>query len=112
MKLTLYGLIVGISVEVVTLIFRFGFRLESTRDTAWLGSLTGGLRIHHSYIGAMLMLGTFIALRKAGTFTSQTFTPLHWLFALGIGLVASDLIHHFLVLWILTGDPQFDLVYP
>jgi hypothetical protein len=26
-------------------------------------------------------------------------------------LLASDLVHHFVVLWLLTGSPQFDLFY-
>ena len=34
------------------------------------------------------------------------------LWILAIGLVVSDLVHHFLVLWPLTGSPQFDLFYP
>jgi hypothetical protein len=29
-----------------------------------------------------------------------------------IGLVISDIIHHFLVLWPVTGSPEFDLRYP
>jgi hypothetical protein len=30
---------------------------------------------------------------------------------LGIGIVLSDLIHHFITLWIIIGDPEFHLVY-
>jgi hypothetical protein len=33
------------------------------------------------------------------------------LLAIGIGLFISDMIHHFVVLWIITGNPQFDLLY-
>ena len=33
------------------------------------------------------------------------------LLAVGIGLFVSDMIHHFVVLWIITGNPQFDLLY-
>ncbi|MEY3460173.1 MAG: hypothetical protein RL215_3330, partial [Planctomycetota bacterium] len=29
----------------------------------------------------------------------------------GGGLLVSDLVHHFVVLWLLTGSPQFDLFY-
>jgi hypothetical protein len=35
-----------------------------------------------------------------------------WLWILAFSLIASDLIHHFLVLWPLTGSPHFDLTYP
>ena len=31
---------------------------------------------------------------------------------LGAALFLSDMVHHFLVLWPVTGSPQFDLVYP
>jgi hypothetical protein len=31
---------------------------------------------------------------------------------LGIALLASDLIHHFAILWPLTGTPEFHLKYP
>jgi hypothetical protein len=32
--------------------------------------------------------------------------------AIGLGLFFSDVIHHFLVLWPIEGNPQFDLWYP
>lgn len=112
MKLLIRGLVIGIVFELVTLTFRFYFDLQSTRDTALIGSYTGGIRIHHGYIGMILMLISFFSLRRTGGILSDTFTMKHWLFALGVGLVSSDLIHHYLVLWPLTGDPQFDLVYP
>ena len=60
------------------------------------------LRVHHGYIGLLLL-------------------PLGWCFPLGIrhalwiiaiGLIVSDLMHHFLVLWPITGTPQFDFIYP
>jgi hypothetical protein len=77
--------------ELLTLVLRFGFSLESTRDTAsTVGYLTSGVRVHHGYVGV------------------------YWerrLAAVGGGLLASDLVHHFVVLWLLTGSPQFDLFY-
>jgi hypothetical protein len=33
------------------------------------------------------------------------------LLLLGVGLIVSDMTHHFAVLWPLTGDPQFHLRY-
>ena len=33
-----------------------------------------------------------------------------WMIALAF--VASDLMHHFLILWPITGSPEFDIVYP
>lgn len=99
-------------IEVITLISRFYFGLESTQDTRFIGSFTGGLRIHHGYIGVLLMLFSAIHLKTTGNFSDSKFSIGHWLFALGLGLLCSDMIHHFLVLWVVTGDPRFDLVYP
>ena len=89
-------------IEMICLILRFAFGLESTRDTAsTIGVMTLGLRIHHGYVGAvMIVLGLFLLPRwnRAAII-------------LGSALLASDLIHHFLVLWPITGSPQFDLFY-
>jgi hypothetical protein len=101
-KVLLWGLAAAVLFEAITLILRFGFSLESTRETAMIGTMTLGLRIHHAYIGILLM-------------------PLGWCFPrgirnalwiVGIGLILSDAAHHFLVLWPIVGSPQFDLVYP
>lgn len=95
--------IVGLTVvfETLTLALRFGAGLESTRDTAPLGRLTFGLRIHHSYIGALMMLA---AHWLRGPWKM-------WTLRIGAALLASDLIHHFAVLWPVVGSPQFDLTY-
>jgi hypothetical protein len=91
--------------ELLTLVLRFGFSLESTRDTAsTVGYVTAGVRVHHGYVGvALLPLAAWLPLRAVW-----------WerrLAAVGGGLLASDLVHHFVVLWLLTGSPQFDLFY-
>lgn len=92
--------------EVITCVMRFGLRLESTRDTAsTIGRLTGGLRIHHSYPGLVMIL-------IASWVWERCPRAAFWLLTLGGGLLFSDLVHHFLVLWPVTGSPQFDLVYP
>jgi hypothetical protein len=92
--------------ELLTCVMRFGLQLNSTRDTAsTIGHITCGIRIHHGYIGALMILiaaWTWTRLPKASW----------WSVAVGLALVLSDLIHHFCVLWPLTGSPQFDLVYP
>lgn len=99
------GLVWALVFEVLTCVFRFGFALESTRDTASsIGRLTIGMRIHHSYIGiACVGLAFWLEQR----FPRSSFH----LLAIGIGLFVSDMIHHFVVLWIVTGNPQFDLLY-
>jgi hypothetical protein len=92
--------------ELGAILLRFGAGFESTRDTqSFLGRWTGGLRIHHGYLGlALLTVAAVLARRKPNWARA--------LLVLGAALVASDLIHHFLVLWPITGSPQWDWVYP
>ena len=100
-RILAYSVFLAIGIEAVTVCFRFGMGWQATRDTSWLSQFTLGLRIHHGYIGLVLLLA-------AVRFT----TP--WrqvLLILGLGLAMSDLAHHFLVLWPITGSPQFDLWY-
>jgi len=96
-------LITAAIIEAVTLFFRFGLRLQSTRDTRWLARWTGGIRIHHGYVGAVA-IGPFLLAPLAPVVAD-----------IGViiagALILSDLAHHFLVLWPLTGSPQFDLTY-
>jgi hypothetical protein len=97
-----YGLLLAVLFEAITLGFRIGLSLQSTRDTAALGAYTFGLRVHHGYVGLSLVpLGWCFPLGIR-----------HALWMVGIGLIFSDLAHHFLVLWPITGSPQFDIVYP
>lgn len=104
MNSVLWGLALAAAMEAVTILFRFGFGLQATRDTRWLRRLTFGLRIHHGYWGVLLLLavpfmGAWPHLREAAI-------------VLGLGLAVSDLVHHFAVLWPITGSPEFDLRYP
>ena len=93
-------------IEALTCISRFGFGLQSTRDSAsTIGRLTFGVRIHHGYIGIALILLAIVMERFGPRLT-------RWMFVAGMALFLSDMIHHFLVLWPNTGHPQFDLVYP
>lgn len=90
-------------IEAVTVFFRFGLGKESTRDTAFLKHLTFGYRIHHGYIGLLaIALLPFLKIpAKAKNF----------ILIIGWAMVLSDLIHHFLVLWPVTGSHQFDIKY-
>jgi hypothetical protein len=102
-RILLLGLFCAVLIEAITVVLRFGLRLESTRDTGVIGRFTFGLRIHHGYIGLLLApIALCIPNRSVRNL----------LLILAIGLVLSDSFHHFLVLWPLTGSPQFDLVYP
>jgi len=95
-------LLLASAIELVTCLLRFGFHLEATRDTAAFGTLTFGLRIHHGYVGlALMVLGLLLAWGRV----------LRYLLIAGAAFLVSDLFHHFLVLWLATGSPQFDLFY-
>jgi hypothetical protein len=94
------------AIEAITLILRYGFHLESTKHTAsTIGALTFGIRIHHSYIG-FLMLALFPLMSRIPKNVRS------YILIIAISLVLSDFIHHFAVLWPVEGTPQFDLVYP
>jgi hypothetical protein len=90
--------------EGITCLFRFGLEMESTRDTGFLRRLTFGLRIHHGYLGVVIVGGAFLL--------PNDWRMRKWCLRVGVALAASDLTHHFLVLWPITGDPHFDLAYP
>jgi hypothetical protein len=97
--------------EALTLVLRFGAGLRSTVDTEpYLSHWTFGYRIHHGYVGAVLVLISWLLTRLGVIHTRSTWNRL--LLICGWALIASDLIHHFAVLWPLTGSPEFDLVYP
>jgi len=89
--------------EVVSIFFRFGLGLQATRDTRPLGTYTFGLRIHHGYMGVLLVFAA-PGLRR-WPFLQR------WVLRVGFALIFSDLVHHFLVLWPITGSPQFDVTY-
>lgn len=95
-----------VAIELACVVLRFGFGQESASATAsTIGVLTFGIRIHHGYIGLVMLL--------AGLWFCEKRPKLgRVLFIAGVALFLSDMIHHFLVLWPITGSPQFDLVYP
>jgi hypothetical protein len=105
-QIVLWSLLLTAAIEAVTCILRFGLRLESTRDTAsTVGALTGGIRVHHGYIGVLVLVIALACWRRWPG-------PARWTLVVAVALVTSDLVHHFAVLWSTTGSPEFHLVYP
>jgi hypothetical protein len=102
-RVLLLGLFCSVIIEAVTVLARFALDFQITRDTGFLAQLTFGMRIHHGYMGLALLPFSLL-------FQNPGVRKLVVIIA--IGLVLSDLFHHFLVLWPLTGSPQFDLFYP
>ena len=124
-------IVLTLVIECICVICRFGYGWTSTDTTAsTVGRMTFGLRIHHGYIGVLLVAvaATYGWLRGSAESSANDLTRsdhtqaeelgirpddwMRWSLVIGFALIVSDLIHHFLVLWPLTGSPQFDLVYP
>lgn len=98
--------VLTLSIELVTVTGRFVLGVEVLSDTpSPLRDLTGGLRVHHSYLG---IGGLAAALPLSGSFPE----PAVWVTVAGVALLVSDLIHHFCVLWPITGHHEFYLIYP
>lgn len=105
-QVVFYAAALTVLIEGFTVLLRFGLHLEATRDTAsTFGRLSGGIRIHHGYIGLLAVLIAAAVFRRR---------PLlgRWLVVVGIALILSDLVHHFLVLWPIVGRTEFYLFYP
>ena len=100
-----YGVLWAILIECMTVFGRFGFHLESQQSTAFLAHFTHGLRIHHGYIGVLLLLLVVAGLLRRRRATARLSI------VVGVALVLSDAVHHFLVLLPVTGSPEFHLTY-
>lgn len=114
-RMKYHVLFLTLILEGFTCLLRFGFGMQSTRDSAGtMGRLTGGIRIHHGYLGVLILLICYYGCCSSNSSrpTNSRRYCLYWMKVVGWSLVASDFMHHFLVLWPVTGSPQFDLVYP
>jgi hypothetical protein len=97
-------IITTLIIEMLTLFGRFGLGLQATRDTTILAKFTFGFRIHHGYIGLLLLVIVYCLSLK---------TPLKHdtaLYVVGASLLLSDILHH-LLLWLITGDPELHIKY-
>src|SRR5262245_35685639 len=100
-QLMIASLIATLVIEVVTLIFRFCFLIRPEVSPAYsVGMLLAGIRIHHGFFG-LLFLFLAMLLRRS----KAVLVP--WFLVLGIGLLASDIVHHFVILAPILGDPEF-----
>jgi hypothetical protein len=88
-------------IELITVFFRFALKMKSSEATKAVAGLTFGLRIHHGYIGLLIMI--------ASAFLSEKYKK--YAFIAGTAMFLSDLIHHFIVLKLITGSPEFDIFY-
>lgn len=98
-----YTVLLTALIETIVCILRFVLQLRSARDTAWMAGLTLGFRIHHGYIGLLIIIACLVAPVSAWLRNA--------LGIVGVATLLSDVIHHFVVLWTVTGSPEFDLRY-
>ena len=103
LRVCAWALALTVAIELVTCVLRFGFGLQAHVDAAFMASLTFGLRDHHGYFGLAMLVAAAFAWRKPAARNA--------LLVLGSALFMSDMIHHFLVLWPLTGSPELHLRY-
>jgi len=54
--------------------------------------------IHHCFIGIIFILFAY-------------YYDLAFLINLGLGFIFSDMIHHFIILYLIVGNPEFHIVY-
>jgi len=99
-------LVLTVLFEVVTLAFRFGLGLRSAEVTrSTVGRLTRGYRLHHGYL-----------VLPFGLLGGALWVFSGWLggvaIAVGLSMLLSDLLHHFVFLKALTGSPEWDWKYP
>lgn len=103
-RIVVYTLALMLVFEGITVLLRFGFNLQSERSFHFISNITFGIRVHHGYFGIVLLV---IALAFLGQGAVKNI-----LIIIGGALLFSDIIHHFLVLWPITGSPEFHLMYP
>ena len=95
-----WGAVGALIFEALTVLLRFGFGLRSTTDTPQVvRAISFGVRVHHGYIGAALIVAA-LALGRRHARTAR------WAAVAGIALLLSDLVHHFVILWAVTGSPE------
>ncbi len=103
LRLCAWAVALTVAIELLTILLRFGAGLEAQTDTAFMASITFGYRDHHGFWGIGLLVAAAFAWKRP--------VARNALLIVGSALFASDMIHHFLVLWPVTGSPEFHLRY-
>ena len=87
-NIVIYIIILTIIIELITCLFRFGFKIKAKEFQKKHCKLYFGKRIHHAYFGPIFLIISLFFNNFAQVI----------LISLGISLILSDLIHHFIVL--------------
>ena len=94
-------ILIALMFEIITITFRFGLKISSKKIYVKLMNkyhIKKFIHIHHLFLGILIM-SIFIIY------------PNNHLMNLGIGIALSDVIHHFLVLFIILRNPEFHIIY-
>lgn len=83
------GLLVGVLMEAFTCLLRFGLGLRTADYRDLLLSLTLGVRVHHGYVGLVLLAAWAPSRLVSGS------TPwINLALLMGLALFLSDAVHH------------------
>jgi hypothetical protein len=96
LRLILLTLATTVVFEVLTCAGRFFLGLRSCEIAPRYKRYTLGVRIHHGYVGAAAVPPSLLVS------SDPVFSPIF--LAVAGGLILSDLVHHFLVLPLTTGE--------
>jgi len=94
-------LLLAISIEVVTVFGRFVFKIRTKEILIKIMHYFNWKKIihfHHGFVGLIILIVAYIY-------------GLNFWVDVGIGVLISDAIHHFLVLWPIMGSPEFHVIY-
>lgn len=94
-------ILLAISLELLTVFVRFKFKIK-TKDVLIKimkhFDLKKIVHFHHGFVGIII-------------FVIAYFYGLFFWADIGFGILISDAIHHFLVLWPIMGSPEFHVLY-
>ena len=98
LKVILYT---ALFIELATILIRFAFKISSKDIYVKIMrkfKFKKFYHFHHLFLGIIFALFFYFYEQEA-------------LFNVGLGIITSDILHHFVVLWLLMGNPEFHVVY-
>ena len=95
----IFGVVLALVIELITVITRFGFKLRAKPFKEKIGF---PVKFHHMYLGIfILVVGLFYRENLLNLFGGIS------LFDIGFGIALSDVLHHFVVLKLAIGKTEF-----
>jgi len=94
-------LLLAISIEVLTVFVRFAFKIKTKDVLIRIMKHFGWKKVihfHHGFVGIIIFIVAYVY-------------GFNFWMDVGLGVLISDVIHHFLVLWPIMGSPEFHVIY-